>query len=133
MMSIARLLIGILPVGLMLLGADVVRGQDYPNRPVRIGTGAAGGGSGFTARQIAQGISGHLGQPVIVDNRGSGIAIYEFLFKAPPDGYGLAVSGSNFWTTPLMQKVPYDVERESAPISMTSREVWVFTVHPSVP
>ena len=57
----------------VVLRAGMVAGQDYPNKPVRIVTAAAGGGSDFTARLIAQGISGPLGQPVIVDNRGSGI------------------------------------------------------------
>ena len=45
-------------------------GQAYPNKPVRIVTGEAGGGNDFTARLIAQEITAPLGQPVIVDNRG---------------------------------------------------------------
>src|SRR5262245_22482229 len=102
-MLVSRFIVRMVSLLQIAWGTGAVLGQDYPNRPVRIVTGAVGGGSDFTARQIAQGISGPLGQPVIVDNRGSGIVIYDFLFKAPPDGYGLVVSGSNFWTTPLLQ------------------------------
>src|SRR6266850_438190 len=91
LMSLSRLVIGTLAVGLMVLGPDVMFGQDYPSKPIRIITSAAGGGGDFTARQIAQGISGPLGQPVIVDNRASGLLVAEIVSKAPPDGYTLAV------------------------------------------
>src|SRR5689334_22198513 len=47
--------------------------QDYPSKPIRIVTAAAGGGSDFVSRQISQTISGPLGQPVVVENRGSGV------------------------------------------------------------
>lgn len=67
----------------------MVCGQDYPTKPIRIVTGGAGGGTDFTARLIAQGISGPLGQPVVVENRGAGIIPVEFVSKAPPDGYTL--------------------------------------------
>ena len=85
-------LIGGLSVSLMVLGAGAVSGQDYPNKPIRIVTAALGGGSDFAARLIAQGISGPLGQPVIVDNRG-GVVPGEIVAKAPPDGYTLLVAG----------------------------------------
>ena len=75
--------------------ADVASAQDYPNRPVRVVTSAAGGGSDFAARMVAQGIAGPLGQQVIVDNRGSAILSSEFVSKAPADGYTLLVNGSN--------------------------------------
>ena len=45
---------------------------DYPNKPIRIYTGSAGGSNDAAARLIAQGISGPLGQQVIVDNRAAG-------------------------------------------------------------
>ena len=128
-----RFLAGILSAGPMVLGAGGVYGQDYPNRPVRIVTAAAGGGSDFVARQVAQGISGPLGQPVIVDNRGSGVVQYEFLSKAPPDGYGLVVTGSAFYLFPLLNKVPYDVVNDFSPLSLLVREVFVVAVHPSLP
>ena len=130
-MLISRFAAGILSVGMMVPGAGMVSSQDYPNKPIRIVTAAAGGGSDFTARLIAQGISGPLGQPVIVDNR-TAIQASEAGSKAPPDGYTLLVAGGVLWTTPLLQKTPYDVS-DFSPLSLLVREVSVVAVHPSVP
>jgi len=124
---------GLYAVGLMILGAGAVFGQDYPNKPIRIITAVAGGGSDFIARLIGQEISGQMGQPVIVDNRGSAILAAALVSKAPPDGYTLLVSGSLLWITPLLRKVPYDTVTDFSPISQLSREVYVITVHPSIP
>src|SRR5262245_29726643 len=82
--------------------------QDYPNKPIRLVTSAAGGGSDFTARRVAQGISGALGQPIIVDNRPTGVIPAEIVSKAPPDGYTVLLSGSNMWIIPLLQNTRYD-------------------------
>ena len=119
--------------GMLVVGAGAALGQDYPNRPIRIITSPAGGGADFVARLVAQGISGPLGQPVIVENRGIGVIQGDFLSKAPPDGYGVTVTGANFWIGPLLQKVPYDVVSDFSPVSLISREVGILTVHPSMP
>src|SRR5262245_35847052 len=103
-MSVTRIMAFIDCAAALMLCTALVFGQDYPSKPVRIVTGGAGGGSDFTARQIAQGITGPLGQAVVVENRGAGPIIGDFLTKAPPDGYGLAVTGSSFWVGPLLQK-----------------------------
>src|SRR6187431_408943 len=95
---------GNLLITIALPSVGVALAQDYPNKPIRIVTAAAGGGSDTIARLVAQGISGPLGQPVIIENRGSGVIQGEYLLKAPPDGYGLLVTGSQFWVTPLLQK-----------------------------
>ena len=55
------------PVSLMMLFAGAVHGQEYPNKPIRIVTTAAGGSNDITARIVAQGIAGPLNQQVIVD------------------------------------------------------------------
>lgn len=117
----------------LYLAAAVASGQDYPVKPIRVVTASAGGGSDFVARQVAQGISGPLGQPVIVDNRGSGVLPGEFAAKAPPDGYTLLINGGSTWLLPLLQSSPYDGVRDFSPISIISRNVNVFVVHPSVP
>jgi tripartite-type tricarboxylate transporter receptor subunit TctC len=126
-------LVRMISVSLMVLSAGMVSAQDYPNKPIRIISGSVGGGSDFIARQIAQGISGPLGQPVIVDNRGSGILPMEQALKASSDGYTLLVYGAANWILPLLQKVPYDPERDFSPISLLVREVNVLVVNPSVP
>lgn len=128
-----RFVAGMLSVGLMMLGAGVVFGQDYPNKTIRIVTATAGGGSDFTARIIAQGISGPLGQPVVVDNR-TVLLAGEHVSKAPPDGYTLTVMGGSSLILPLLQKkATYDAVRDFAPISLLVRTVNLVAVHPSLP
>ena len=117
-------------VGVMAIGADVVFAQDYPGKPIRIITSGVGGNSDFDARQIAQEISGPLGQPVIVDNRTSMLAA-ELVAKAPPDGYNLHVS-STLWIAPLLQKTPYEMS-DFSPISMIETQANIVIVHPSLP
>jgi tripartite-type tricarboxylate transporter receptor subunit TctC len=117
----------------LLLAAAPGFAQTYPHKAIRIMTGGAGGGSDFTARLIAQGISGPLKQPVIVDNRPSGLIATEIAAAANPDGYTLLFYGSNLWITPLMEKTSYDAVRDFAPITLTNREPYILAVHPSVP
>ena len=131
-MSIPRLVAAMLPVGLLFLGTGVASGQDYPSKTIRILTGSVGGGNDTVSRLIAQGISGPLGQQVIVENRPPLITT-ETAAKAPPDGYTLMVHGGAVWILPLLQKVGYDVPRDFAPITQISREVFVVAVHPSLP
>jgi len=129
----ARFIVRVAPLCLMVLVFGVVSAQEFPNKPIRVLTGAAGGGSDFASRIIAQGISGPLGQPVIIENRGSGALAAEAVAKAPPDGYTLHVNGALLWIQPLLQKALYDAVRDFAPISLLVREVNIVAVHPSVP
>jgi tripartite-type tricarboxylate transporter receptor subunit TctC len=121
-----------LSVALVVLGASVVSGQDFPNRSIRIITSLPGGGSDFTARLIAQGISGPLGQPVIVENRPSNLT-GDFAMKAQPDGYTLLVEGNSFWYTPLIQPTRYDVLKDFSPVTIALNSPNIIVVHPAVP
>ena len=132
-MSVQHVVVRTLLLCAALLGAATVPAQDYPNKPVRILTGAAGGGSDFVSRQIAQGISPALGQPVVVDNRPGAVLPIEAVAKSPADGYSLLVQGSTVWVFPLFQKAPYDPIKDLAPISLVVREVNMLAVHPSLP
>jgi tripartite-type tricarboxylate transporter receptor subunit TctC len=107
--------------------------QDYPVRSVRIITAAAGGGSDFVARIIAPGLTAALGQPVIVENRGTGVLAGEAAARAPADGHTLAVQGGAFWIHSLLRKTPYDVDRDFAPVSLLVREVNVLAISNAVP
>ena len=131
-MVLSRLVLRMLPLFLAMSVANLVFAQDYPSKTIRIITGSAGGGSDFNARTVAQGISGPLGQPVIVENRVS-LSLGEVGSKAPPDGYLLTVQGGSLWVVTLLQKMPYDVVRDFAPISLISRDVNIVAVHPSLP
>src|SRR5262245_14846998 len=125
-------LISILAVGLALLGAGEVAGQAYPTKPIRIVTAPAGAGNDFMARVIAQGLTGSLGQQLVVDNRPAAI-LGELVAKAPADGYTLLAVGSVLWLTPLLQdNVPYDPVKDFASISITGRSLNLLVVHPSV-
>src|SRR5690348_16778788 len=55
--------------GLLMLGAGLASSQDFPVKPIRLISPGPGGGADFVARYIAQGITGPLGQQVIVENR----------------------------------------------------------------
>ena len=91
-MQMPRSTVSICSVGVMVLATGVIFGQGYPNKPVRIITSEIGGDSDFGARLIAQGISGALGQQVIVDNRPSNLTA-DIASKAQPDGYTMFVTG----------------------------------------
>jgi tripartite-type tricarboxylate transporter receptor subunit TctC len=110
-----------------------VLGQDYPSKPVRIVTASAGGGADFISRQLAQGISPLLAQPVVIDNRPSGVIAADAVAKSAPDGYTITVGGGSVWIFGLLQKSPYDVVRDFAPIALVSRQPNMLVVHPSVP
>jgi tripartite-type tricarboxylate transporter receptor subunit TctC len=131
MMPTRRFAAGLLSAGLMVAGPAC--GQDYPGKVIRIVTTGAGGGSDFVARILAQGIAGPLGQPVIVDNRTPSVFATETVSKAPPDGYTFLITGGALWIYPLLYKAPYDPILSFVPISLLTREVFVLTVHPSLP
>ena len=109
--------------------------QQYPHKSIRVLTSQPGGGSDLAARTIAQGITGNLGQPVIVDNRGSGTLSGSIVAKAPADGYTLLMQTSSLWTGQLISpaKTPFDVLRDFAPITLASIAPTVLVVPPSLP
>ena len=130
-MAVSRPVSVVFPVVMLVLGAGVVSGQNYPNKPIRIVTGAPGGNTDIVPRIISQGISGPLGQQVIIDNRG-GIIPIEIVSKAPPDGYTLLFDGATFWIGPLMQETFYDPVRDFSPVTMPVSSPNVLVVHPGV-
>src|SRR5689334_14489683 len=118
---------------LAALVAGVASAQNYPSKPIRIVTSAAGGASDFAARIIAQGVSEPLGQPIIVENRQSGIIQGEIVARAPPDGYTLLFATSSHWITSLVQKTPFDPVKDFSSISIVSSQPNILVVHPSLP
>src|SRR5262245_25013085 len=108
---------------MMVLAVDMVSGQSYPTKTIRIVAGATGGGADFIARTVAEGISAPLGQPVIVDNRSGGVVPPTIVAQSPPDGYTLLMTGSTLWVSPLLRKTPYDPIRDFSPVSLVVREV----------
>src|SRR5688572_21282849 len=112
--------------------ASLASAQNYPNRPIRIVTAAVGGGIDVTARFLAAGLTERLNQQVIVDNRGGTNVAPQTVAKATPDGYTLLIHNNTVWIAPLLDKVPYDHQKELWPISLTSRSPNILVVHPSL-
>jgi tripartite-type tricarboxylate transporter receptor subunit TctC len=111
--------------------------QDYPVKPIRLVVGFTPGGvADAVARLLAQNLLEPLGQPVTVENRGgaSGAIAYDMVAKSRPDGYTLLIVGATAAVLPsLRAKLPYDLERDLAPISLVATAPFVLAVHPSVP
>jgi tripartite-type tricarboxylate transporter receptor subunit TctC len=124
---------------LLVLGgiAANAAAQDYPARPIRAVIPYGVGGSADTlARIIAPGISAHVGQSVVIDNRGGGAGLPAFTLvaKANPDGYTMLVTASNLASNPILfRKLPYDAEKDFAPVSLIAIVPAVLVVHPSSP
>jgi len=119
----------------MLFGlfiAGMAWAQAYPAKPVRIVTVAPGSANDIVARLIAQEIRNSLGQPVVVDNRGTVAA--ELVARAPADGYTLLLYGSAVWLSPFIRaSTPYDPVKDFAPITLVASSPNVVVVHPSLP
>ena len=130
-----RFVAATLSAGMMAVGTGVVSSQEYPTKPIHIIAGSPGGGNDFTGRLIGQGISGPLGQPVVIDNIGGGsLGSVQATLRAPPDGYTMVVIGGAFWTLPLLEKTPsYNPMTDFAPITQVTKVLKVVAVHPSVP
>jgi tripartite-type tricarboxylate transporter receptor subunit TctC len=118
--------------------ASAAGAQNYPNKPVRfIVPFAAGGGSDFVARVVAQKFNEAFGQPLVVDNRGgAGGAIgTELAAKSAPDGYTLLLgsAGPLAIQPGLTARLPYDPLKDFAPITLVTSIPYVLVVHPSLP
>ena len=118
-------------IGVFLPVAGAVSGQDFPTKPIRIITSGIGSGTDFTARLIAQGLAGPLGQPLIVDNR-AGVVPSQTVANALPDGYTLLVQGVTHWMAPLLLSAPYDPVKDFTPITIFDSSPSVIVLNASV-
>jgi tripartite-type tricarboxylate transporter receptor subunit TctC len=109
-----------------------VEAQTYPHRPIRIVTSAIGGGNDFNARILAHGLAPLLNQQIVVDNRGGAFVPPLTAARATPDGYTLLAQNNGIWTAPLLEKAPYDYEKDLAPITLIARSPNILVVHPSL-
>ena len=129
----------IILIAVLQLGTSPAHAQSggFPNKPVRIIVPyGPGGGNDILARIVAQKLNEIWQQPVVVDNRGgAGSSLGTGLAaQARPDGYTLTVNGIALSTLPaLYPNLPYDIERDLAPITLLASQPFALIVHPSVP
>jgi tripartite-type tricarboxylate transporter receptor subunit TctC len=112
--------------------------QAYPQKPVRmVVTLAPGGAVDAVARMLATSLTERLGQQVVVDNRpGAGGSVGgEAVARANPDGHTLlmAANGTVAVAPHLIKNLPFDAQRDLAPISQVVTSPLALLVHPAVP
>ncbi|WP_424139567.1 Bug family tripartite tricarboxylate transporter substrate binding protein [Roseomonas chloroacetimidivorans] len=109
----------------------------YPDRPIRLVVPfTPGGGADTLARMVAQPMTEKLGQSIVVENRpGGGTTIGSgMIARAAPDGYSLLVgTGSLVINQFLLPNVPYDFNKDFAPIGLFARIPFVLVVNPTLP
>lgn len=98
--------------------------QVFPSKPVRlVVTYPAGGSSDLMARIMGQKLSEYWGQPVIIESKpgAAGSIGMEFTARQPADGYTFVVGNLGpVAVNPLINKVPYNMERDFVPVALTA-------------
>ena len=132
-----RWIVGFCSVLLAVAGTQA-QAQDFPTKPIRIVVPFAPGGIVDTAaRVVGQKLHERWGQQVIIDNRpgGNGFIGVMAAAKSPADGYTLLMAHTGeFAVNPVVFKdVPYDLERDFAPITMINDAPMVWVIHHASP
>ncbi|HTN27407.1 MAG TPA: tripartite tricarboxylate transporter substrate binding protein [Burkholderiales bacterium] len=111
--------------------------QAYPNRAVKVVVPwPPGQATDLAARIVADKLSQSLAQPFVIENKpGAGGQIgTEQVVKAAPDGYTLlAASSGPISIMPNLQKVPYDTQKDLAPVSLIAAAPFALVTQPSFP
>ena len=119
------------------IAAGIAVAQEYPTRPVRVIIPfAAGGPSDFLMRLIAPKLTEAWKHQIVLDNRAGGNQVIgaEIAAHAQPDGHTLLVTtGGSTINVSLYPKLPYDLLRDFAPITLIAAGPNLAVVHPSVP
>ena len=139
----------LLPLAALLLAWPAVHAQApgsssgtspaaaWPSKPIRIVVPfPAGGTSDVLARLFGQKMGETWGQPVVVDNKpgSSGNLGADLVAKAAPDGYTFALMDvGNLVISPALYKLPFQVERDFAPVAMVAYSPHLLAVSSRVP
>jgi len=111
--------------------------QAYPSRPIRIiALSSPGSGPDIVGRLIGSKLTEAWGQQVIVDPRAAatGIVGTEIASKAAPDGHTLVIVTSQAVIVSVMyEKLPFNLIRDFAPITLVASTPFILAVHPAVP
>jgi tripartite-type tricarboxylate transporter receptor subunit TctC len=118
--------------------AAIASAQSYPAKPIRlVAPSTPGDAPDVIARLVADKLSTALGQQVVVENRpgAGGVVGSDYVAKAAPDGYTLIMgnAGSHGINAAVYSKLPYDIQRDFAPVSQVAVAPNVMVINPSVP
>ncbi len=122
-------------IAALILGTSATRAQTYPSRPITIiVTFPPGGSADIVARALDAKVSAALGQSFIIDNRpgaGGNIGI-NAVAKSAPDGYtiGIAAAGVLAVNPHLNRAMPFDPQKDLAPITMLAEIPFVLVANP---
>src|SRR5678816_3648467 len=122
----------------LFIAVSSAHAQDYPNKPIRMLVPFAPGGAvDTTARVLAQAMQQRLNWQFVIDNRpgGNGFIATTAVQKASPDGYTLLMAHTGeFAVNPaLFDNVPYELERDFAPITMVSDAPMLYLAKAAAP
>lgn len=112
--------------------------QEFPARPIRMLVPfAPGGNTDILARAVSPKMNESWGRAVVVDNRpgGAGVIATEIVATAAPDGHTILIgsTGEVAVNPSLFQKLPYDVNRDFAPVTLGTISPLLLVKHPSFP
>jgi len=130
--------IALTPFLLVALVCGSAQAQSWPSKPIRFVVSFPPGGSAdLIARSIAPRLAEKLGQQVVVENRpgaGGNIGV-DAVAKATPDGHtiGLAAAGALSVNQSLYASMPFDPQKDLAPISMLAMIPFLIIANPSQP
>jgi tripartite-type tricarboxylate transporter receptor subunit TctC len=120
----------------LVAGVQSAAAQSYPTRPIHLVVPyPAGGGTDFFARLVGGKMSELIGQPVVVENKPGAATNLgaDAVAKAAPDGYTILLGDvATYAANPsLYKKLPFDPDKDFAPISLTARFLTVLVVNPA--
>ncbi|MBC5767971.1 Bug family tripartite tricarboxylate transporter substrate binding protein [Ramlibacter albus] len=122
---------------LALTAAGGAFAQAWPTKPITMVVPfPPGGPTDLVARVLAQKLGEQLGQNVIVDNKGgaNGNIGAQAVARAPADGYTILYNTSSITLSPALYKnLPYNLEKDFAPVALTAVVPLALVVHPSIP
>ena len=127
---------------LLLVAAVLVpllaQAQAWPSKPIRLVVPfAPGGTSSIVARAVATEMEKGLGQSIVIDNKpgGGGNVAMQEVARADADGYTLIIGHiGTLAVNPFMfERLPFDTNRDFAPVSLLAKVPNIFVVHADVP
>jgi tripartite-type tricarboxylate transporter receptor subunit TctC len=116
------------------IAAAYAQAEAYPAHSIRVVVGQSPGGStDVIARLVASRMADTLGQGVVVENRtgNAGSIAADYVAKSHPDGYTLLVVSSSFSINPALSRLPFDSQKDLAPVSLLAEAPFLLVANPA--